>query len=440
MISRYQTAAMRHLWSDEAKYETWYAVEVAYLEAYLAHVGKIDQPLIDRLRTRAQTIDWASFAKTVERYDAEVHHDVIAFLHALEDEIGDDARLIHLGLTSSDIVDTAFARTLETAGTRIAEQLKSLIAALWLKAEQNRGIASLGRTHGQAAEPTTFGIKLLSHLCELVRGSRRLGTAITDIGVGKFSGAVGVYSHTHPDVEKLALAKLGLVPETVATQVVARDRHAAFFAALATLAGSVERLAVEIRLLMHGQVLEVFEPFHAKQKGSSAMPHKKNPILSENLTGLMRLVRSYAMAAFENQALWHERDISHSSVERVIAPDATSVMEFALLRLTGLVKDLVIDRQRMSENLAASGELLGSQGVMLALVEKGMQRQRAYEIVQGAAIRGEGGSFKSRLMDAGITDYLNEGDLQKILSGSISVRFESKLFEKAKALMADLGK
>jgi adenylosuccinate lyase len=413
MIPRYQTDIMGQIWNDHHKYRTWYRVELAYLEAYLAHCGK-DEPLIARLREKERSIDWIDFVRRVDAYDGEVRHDVIAFLHALEDEMGDDARLIHIGLTSSDVVDTALALTLKMAGERIAEQLKAAIACLWQKAESFRGVPCLGRTHGQAAEPTTFGIKLLSHLCELTRSYERLAYVIDDIAVGKFSGAVGTYAHSYPEVEKRALAQLGLKAETVATQIVARDRHAAFFGALAVLAGSVERLSIEIRLLMHGQILEVFEPFYAKQKGSSAMPHKKNPILSENLTGLMRLMRSYALASMEDQALWHERDISHSSVERVIGPDATSIMDFALKRLTDLINGLMINEERMKANLQAAGDLLSSQGIMLALVKRGLRRQKAHELVQKAVFYDNNAGFIDKLVDSQISQYLSHKELEEI--------------------------
>lgn len=439
MISRYQTELMKELWSDENKFKTWYLVEIAHLRARLANLGQEKNDLIKRLEKKKETIDWAHFSQEVFRYDREIRHDVIAFLHALEDELGDDARLLHLGLTSSDIVDTSFALLLRASLEEILKKLRLLIDTLWQQAQKYRGVMCLGRTHGQAAEPTTFGIKLLSHLAEFERSFKRLLAIKKDIAVGKLSGAVGVYSHTDPLVEKNALFALGLNPETVATQTIARDRHAAFFSALAVLAGSIERLAVEIRLLMHGQVAEVFEPFYEKQKGSSAMPHKKNPVLSENLTGLMRLMRSYAQAALENQALWHERDISHSAVERVIAPDALSVMDFALDRAVQVAKDLVVDQEKMAHNLDDVSDKLLSQAVMLALVDKGLMRQSAYEMVQKAALSSQNKNFKDALKHVGIHEFLNDDELIDIFSSQRHIVHEHHLYERVHELLRDFS-
>lgn len=433
MIPRYQTPFMQSIWCEQTKYATWYAVEVAYLASYLEAHGTPDQNLINRLEKQAQQIDWNAFAVMVEQNDRETRHDVIAFLQALETVLGPDSRLIHLGLTSSDIVDTSFAILLKKSCVEIEKKLAQLVHTLWKKAHAHRGEKCLGRTHGQAAEPTTFGIKLLSHVCEFARSHARLREVTREIAVGKFSGAVGTFGQTEPHVERLALSKLDLLPETVATQVVARDRHAALMATLAVLAGSIERLAVEIRLLMHGQVKEVFEPFHAKQKGSSAMPHKKNPVLSENLTGLARMVRSYSLAILENQALWHERDISHSSVERVVVPDAFHLIDFALTRLTGLVEALVVDEERMSANLAEAGEILCSQSVMLALVKKGLLRKEAYELVQRAALSGT--RFSDGLVAAGVLEYMTKEELSAMFSNTNLVKYEDVLFERAQEIV-----
>ena len=439
MIPRYQTETMRCIWSDEKKYQTWFAIECAHLKATLEHRGQGSSELIERVVKKGQAIDWQGFTKKVAAYDREVKHDVIAFLHALEDELKEDARLIHLGLTSSDVVDTAFAVQLRGAAQEILRGLKALLRSVFEQAELNRGVLCLGRTHGQAAEATTFGIKLLGHFCELARSHERLCQAIEDIAVGKMSGAVGVYAHTHVDVEQEALKTLDLKIETVATQVVARDRHAAFFSALAVLGGGIERLALEIRLLMHGQIREAFEPFGSRQKGSSAMPHKKNPVLSENICGLMRLVRGYALAALENQALWHERDISHSSVERVIGPDATSIMEFAIIRLNGVIRDLRVDRDRMNESLAEAQDVLCSQSIMLALINKGVMRQRAYEMVQHAALKSQGQSFKDALLEAQILEHLGEAELEDIFKSSKGApKNEALLFDRAQAILGKI--
>lgn len=435
MIPRYQTEAMTRIFSDENKFRTWFLVEIAYLDAYLKHEKKPDQTLIDRLHQKAISIDWVSFVARVSSYERDTRHDVIAFLHALEDELANDARLIHLGLTSSDVVDTSLALLLKEASLEIDKKLSRLIDVLFKKAQSNRGVLCLGRTHGQGAEPLTFGIKLLSHVCEFMRGQHRLKASIDQIATGKLSGAVGIYTHTHPTVEEDALLSLGLTAETVATQVVARDRHASLFAALAIIAGSIERLALEIRLLMHGEVQEVSERFFAKQKGSSAMPHKKNPIGSENLTGLARLVRSYAIAALENQALWHERDISHSSVERVIAPDAFSIMDFALNRLCDIVENLQVDDERMKKNLLKVASNLSSQAVMIALVKKGMMRQQAYEIVQKAALINNDKSLLENLKTQGILKFLDEKELRTLCERSLAIEHETILFERVSSMV-----
>lgn len=434
MIPRYQTQVMSMIFSDANKFRTWFLTELAYFESYIAHNGG-DNALIARVRGRAEGIDWESFATRVAMYEKDTKHDVIAFLQVLEEDFGKDAQFFHFGLTSSDIVDTSFAIILGTACDEIVKKISMLIDVLWRKALCGQGVLCLGRTHGQAAEPTTFGLKLLSHLVEFLRARRRLKIAQEEIKVGKFSGAVGNYSHTDPRVEEEALIKLDLLPETVATQIVARDRHASLFTSLATLAGSVERLALEIRLLMHGQVQEVFEPFYDKQKGSSAMPHKKNPILSENLSGLMRLIRGYSLSAMENQALWHERDISHSSVERVIAPDAFNVMDFALTRLFEIISALQIDEKRMGINLSPYTDILSSQAIMLALIKKGMTRQQAYELVQRAAHRDPSKSFVENLCDLGIHDVLSDRELEDLMATDNKVRSEDLIFERVQRLI-----
>lgn len=436
MISRYQTTVMNEIFSDEYKFRTWFIVECAYLRAYMAHNSRHDEALLNRLQQKVKDIDWSSFKDRAFKSEQEVHHDVIAFLHVLEEELGSDAELIHFGLTSSDIVDTSFALILQQAGLEIMKKLDLVILALFKKAEVYRGIICLGRTHGQGAEPTTFGIKLLGHCCELFRSRERLSKALALIACGKFSGAVGVYGHTDPDVESHALLALGLASETVATQIVARDRHAAVFTNLAILAGSIERLAVECRLLMHGQVKEVCEPFSNKQRGSSAMPHKKNPILSENLSGLMRLIRSYALAALENQALWHERDISHSSVERVIAPDAFHIMDFSLTRLHGLIENLVVNEENMKANLKPYHDVMASQAFMLALVKKGIKRSDAYEMVQKASLGKK--SFRENLDNTPIKDHLSDEEIKILLKPQEQIPHEDLLFKRTENLLKPL--
>lgn len=397
----------------------------------------MDDNLIERLKTKIDHIDWGQLIALVQHHENSTRHDVIAFLQSLEDLLGEDARYIHMGLTSSDIVDTAQSLLIRQALEQILKQLKETVHALWLKAEQYKGVPCLGRTHGQAAEPMTFGIKLLSHVAEMQRSYKRLELSLSDCSIGKLSGAVGVYALTDPCIEEHALAQLSLYPETIATQVVARDRHAAMCTAMAVLAGSIERFAVEIRLLMHGQVQEVSEPFFAQQKGSSAMPHKKNPILSENLTGLMRLVRSYAQASLENQALWHERDISHSSVERVIIPDMFHVMDFALMRLINLVNNLQVDESRMLKNLHSTGEALCSQKVLMALIKKGLMRQQAYEIVQKAVQSGS--DFNKQLVYAGASQFISSSELNEIISSQLHISHEETLFDRIKGELSKAG-
>ncbi len=432
MIPRYESEAMNTIWSEQAKFACWLDVEIAHLEA---QEGSSD--LVDVLKNKQKTINWDTFTHRVHKHEAYLKHDVIAFLRSLEDEFGEYARKLHRGLTSSDIVDTAFALQLKKASDHLENKLKILINTLWQKALENRGRLCLGRTHGQGAQPITFGIKLLGHLCELARGHERLVQASKDIAVGKLSGAVGTYAHSDAKLERLALDALGLKAETVATQIVARDRHAQFFCTLAIIAGSLERLALEFRLLMHGQVREASEPFSNKQQGSSAMPHKKNPVLCENITGLMRLVRSYSGAILENQALWHERDISHSSVERVVALDATSLMDFALTRMTSVVTGLVLDYSRMSENLADFGQSLASQAVLVALIDKGLWRSEAYELVQKAALATHN-NFKTALKEAGIQEWLKEEELELLLGTPVIIAHEDLLFSRVQKLYAEI--
>jgi len=398
MIPRYTTPEMADLWSDAHRFETWTRVELAATRAR-EDLGRVPAGTTDELVRRAAGIDWAKFATRALEIEETTRHDVIAFLSALEEVLGDGSRYVHYGMTSSDVVDTSFACLLVESGEQLLKRLDAMLDAMREQAEKHRDTMCLGRTHGQAAEPTTFGLKLLGYVAELDRARRRLAEGVREVAHAKLSGAVGNYGNFDPEVERVALLSLGLFVEPVSTQVVPRDRHATFFSVLAIIGGLVERFAVEIRHLMRTEVGEAFEPFGKGQRGSSAMPHKKNPILMENVTGLARLLRSYAMAAMENQALWHERDISHSSVERVIAPDATIALDFALKRTLGVVSGLDVDANAMQRHVDATGGLVYSEAVLLALVDTGVLRQEAYGWVQAAALEArEGkGSFQERL-------------------------------------------
>ncbi len=376
---------MAALWTAERRYQRWLQVELACADA-MAEEGLIPRADAEACRAQAPLID-AAAALAIDEIERTTRHDVIAFLTFLEQRIGAPARQLHRGMTSSDVLDTALALELRDACALLDTGLHRVLAALEKRAFEHRNTACVGRSHGIHAEPTTFGWKLAGFYAELARDRERLGELEARIAVGKISGAVGTYSNLPPSVEQRALASLGLGTEDVSTQVVARDRHAEFFSVLALIGASIERAAVEIRHLQRTEVREAEEPFGVGQKGSSAMPHKRNPILSENLTGLARLLRGYAVSALENVALWHERDISHSSVERIIAPDATVTLDFMLHRFAGLIVGLRVYPDRMAENLAATRGLVFSQGVLLALVDSGMARQPAYEVVQRCAMR-----------------------------------------------------
>ncbi len=427
MINRYETLEMTKIWSDENKFSTWFKVEIVWLKHYLEFTNQADTNLIERLKEKHESINWSDFKKILQEKELITKHDVAAFLATLEHYVGDDAQKIHIALTSSDIVDTSFALLIQQSSNQLIDRLTQLINQLFLAAKKYKGVACLGRTHGQAAEATTFGIKLLSHVHELNRCLKRLKIAHNDISVGKFSGAVGVYSLANPQIEEKALLDLGLQAEDCATQIVARDRHGFYITNLAVLGSSIEHLANELRLLMHGQIQEAYENFSPGQVGSSAMPHKKNPVLCENIVGLMRLVRSYVMPILENQVLWHERDISHSSVERVIFPDVFHLLDFALKRMSFIVETMHINQEKMTENLSKSRDLLYSQKVLLALLNKGLLRSNAYELVQKSSLVGS--NLKEELIKNNIQKYLSQKDLENIFSCSLSIQ-EDYLFRK----------
>ncbi len=386
---------MARIWSLEAKYGAWLRVELAVCEAY-ARRGLIPEEALARIKGKAR-VD----ARRIDEIEARVKHDVIAFLTALEEAIGADSRYVHIGLTSADVVDTGLALQLQDASALLIAGLERLREVLRRLALAHKDTLCVGRTHGVHAEPITFGLKCLAWYSEAGRNLERLRRAREVVRVGKVSGAVGNFAHVDPEVEEEVCRVLGLEPAPISTQVLQRDRHAEFVGALAILAASLEKIALEIRGLQRTEILEAEEPFAEGQKGSSAMPHKRNPVASEQVCGLARVVRSHALAALENIALWHERDISHSSVERVILPDSTILVDYLLAQVTRILDGLRVYPDRMRENLERSHGLIYSQRVLLKLTEKGLPRQQAYEMVQRNAMRAwnEKGSFPDLLAE-----------------------------------------
>jgi adenylosuccinate lyase len=430
MIDRYSRKELRALWSDQRRYDTWLEVELAACTA-MEREGTVPSGTAARVREKAAG---KLVPARILEIEEKTRHDVIAFLTHVEELAGADARWLHLGMTSSDVLDTSLALLLGDATHEILGGLDLLMAALKRRANEHRHTAMIGRSHGIHAEPVTLGIVFAGFYAEARRNRRRLTYAHSSVAVGKIAGAVGTYANVSPAVEKEALSGLGLRPETVATQIVQRDRHAELFNTLALIGSSVEKLAIQIRHWQRTEVGEAEEAFGKGQKGSSAMPHKKNPILSENLSGLARLLRGWAVPALENVALWHERDISHSSVERMIAPDATSVCDFMLRRAATLVDGLVVHSERMKKNLDLTGGLIFSEGVMLALVRTGLPRQAAYEIVQRSALRArdEGGDFKSLLAaDAEVSSRLEPGVLDGAFDLQHHLRHADRIIDRA---------
>jgi adenylosuccinate lyase len=382
VIVRYSRPAMAQVWSDERKLEAWLEVELAALDAW-AELGIVPSDAVRAVRERAH----APAPERVAELERVTGHDLAAFVDAVQAELGEEGRWLHYGLTSSDVVDTGLALQVRDAGALLLDGLDRALAAVAERADEHRLTLCIGRTHGVHAEPTTFGAKLVGWAFELDRDRARLRQALAGMRVGKLSGAVGTYSATDPELERIACERLGLEPEPVSTQVVPRDRHAELLSTLALVASSLERFAVEIRHLARTEVHEVQEPFAAGQKGSSAMPHKRNPIVAERICGLARVVRAAATVGLENVALWHERDISHSSAERIVLPDAFLALDYMLDRFAWLIEGLVVLPGRMRANLDASHGLFFSQRVLLALVESGLQRDEAYRLVQEHALR-----------------------------------------------------
>ena len=395
MIARYQTAEMAALWTDRRKYESWLEVELAVADAW-TELGRIPPGAADRMRRNAR-VD----PDRIDSLERSLRHDVLAFTTQVGETLGEDSRFFHLGLTSSDVVDTAQALILREAAALVIAELEQLAGALAEEARRYRRTPCIGRTHGVHAEPTTFGLKLAGHYAAFTRDSRRLQEAREAVSTGKISGSVGTYANVPPPVEASVCRRLGLLVEAAGTQVVPRDRHAHLLVTLALLGANLERLAVEVRHLQRTEVGELREPFREGQKGSSSMPHKRNPVEAEKITGLARLLRSNAHAALENVALWHERDISHSSVERVILPDSTTLAHYLLRAMTQLVTGWRVDEERMLANLEFRGGIAFSQQVLHALLEAGWTREDAYALVQSEALAAwdEGGSFRERIAE-----------------------------------------
>ena len=413
MIPRYSREKMTAIWSQENKYQKWFDVELAACEA-MVKLGTVPAKAVENIKAKA-VINVAR----IDEIEKVTKHDVIAFVSSLTEIIGEDGRFIHMGLTSSDVLDTALALQLKESAEILLDDVDQLLAVLKRRAQEHKNTLMIGRSHGIHAEPITFGLKMALWYQEMERNRERLVRARETVSYGKIAGAVGTFAFIEPFVEEYVCEKLGLKPAPVSSQIVQRDRHAEFFATLAIIASSLDKFAQEIRLLQRTEVREAEEYFSPGQKGSSAMPHKRNPVLSENISGLSRLVRSYAVAALEDVALWHERDISHSSVERVIGPDATIVLDFMLGRFTGLMDKLVVYPERMLANLNMTHGVIFSQMVLLSLIERGTTREDAYAVVQKNAMKSwhEGVQFRKLLeQDEIVQKFLNTKDLDGIFN------------------------
>ena len=429
MIPRYSRPEMVRIWSPETRFRIWFEIEAHAADAQAA-LGVIPKSAAEAVwRARDVEFDIAR----IDEIEATTKHDVIAFLTHLAEIVGEEARFVHQGLTSSDVLDTCLAVQLARAADLLIADLDALLAALKARALEHKLTPTIGRSHGIHAEPTTFGLKLAQAHAEFARNRDRLRAARAEIATCAISGAVGTFANVDPAVEAHVAEKMGLTPEPISTQVIPRDRHAAFFATLGVIGASVERLATEIRHLQRTEVLEAEEYFSPGQKGSSAMPHKRNPVLSENLTGLARLVRMAVTPALENVALWHERDISHSSVERVVAPDTTVTLDFALARLTSVIERLVVYPETMARNVDRLGGLVNSQRVLLALTQKGVERERAYALVQRSAMKvwEAGADFRAELMaDPEVREVLGEDEVAELFDLAHHTRHVETIFRR----------
>ncbi|MBX9573236.1 MAG: adenylosuccinate lyase [Candidatus Obscuribacterales bacterium] len=428
MIGRYTRPEMGTLWTDDAKFQTLLDVEIAVCEAQ-AKLGRIPPDAVTDIKNKAK-FD----VKRIEEIEEEVKHDIIAFLTNVAEYVGENSRYVHLGLTSSDVIDTGLALQMLRASKLIETDLQDLHDAILEQARKHRATITVGRSHGIHAEPTTFGFKMAVWMEEIKRQQQRFADAVKMISVGQFSGAVGTYSNIDPEVEKITCELLGLAPAPVSTQIIQRDRHAQFIWSLAMIGSSLEKFATEIRHLQRTDVLEAEEPFSHGQKGSSAMPHKRNPVGSENISGLARILRGNAIAAMENIPLWHERDISHSSVERIIIPDSCILVDYMLVRFTKIVKGLVVYPDNMRRNMDRFGGVIFSQAVMLKMVEKGLSREDAYKLVQGNAMNAwnrDGGDFKANLLsDNEVTAVLSPHEIETCFDPEHYLRNVARVFER----------
>jgi len=430
MIPRYARDKMVSIWSPETKFRIWFEIETHATDA-LAELGVVPKEAAKKVWEKGK--DAKFDVARIDEIEREVKHDVIAFLTHLSEIVGPEARFVHQGMTSSDVLDTCLNVQLARAADILIEDTDALLAALKKRAFEYKMTPTIGRSHGIHAEPTTFGVKLATYYAEFTRARARLVTAREEIATCAISGAVGTFANIDPKVEEHVAKAMGLKVEPVSTQVIPRDRHAAYFAALGVVASSLERLAIEIRHLQRTEVLEAEEYFSPGQKGSSAMPHKRNPVLTENVTGLARMVRSYAIPAMENVALWHERDISHSSVERYIGPDATITLDFALARMTGVIEKLVVYPDRMQKNLDATHGLVHSQRVLLALTQAGLAREDSYRLVQKNAMRawnGEGNLLDLLKADPDVSKALPAAKLEAMFDLGYHLKQVDTIFKR----------
>ncbi len=434
MIPRYARPVMEAIWAPENRYRIWFEIEAHACDA-MAEIGTIPHSAAKAIWEKGGAVfsDGKLDIERIDEIERTTKHDVIAFLTFMAEHIGEPSRFLHQGMTSSDVLDTCLSVQMTQAADLLIADVEKLLEVIKRRAFETKDMVTVGRSHGIHAEPVTFGLKMAGFYVEFERNLARMKVARAEIATCAISGAVGTFANIDPRVEEHVAAKLGLSIEPVSTQVIPRDRHAAFFAALAVVAGSMERVAVEVRHLQRTEVLEAEEYFSSGQKGSSAMPHKRNPVLSENITGLARLVRGYAMPAFENVALWHERDISHSSVERVIGPDATIALDFALNRLIGLLDKLVVYPERMLKNMNSLGGLVFSQRVLLALTQAGASREESYNLVQRNAMKvwSEGKDFLTELLaDGEVTAKLPEAQLRPLFDLTYHTKHVDTVFQR----------